>query len=208
MTTEIDNIIERISRSSDQFDVFCLSAAETTKNLKKAHGDLKQEVTLLRTTHNEISETIRQSIKVHMPELSEMTKKTVNEFLEKEIKQLSEPMKKLAQEWEQCVKEIRYEQKEQKNKLKKTGALICFSFCLGSVLSGIGLWYFFPQSATHTIAFTHEQRKHMEQGTLLSFALPKMSKAEQEKIGSIMGDSWKEYYEKMFNVKIPHKKGQ
>ena len=76
--------------------------------------------------------------------------------------------------------------------------LLCLAFCLGSVGSGLGIWYLFPQSTTVKIELSAEQRKQMEHGALLQFALPKMSKKEQDKIWSLMGDSWKEYYEKMF----------
>jgi hypothetical protein len=82
---------------------------------------------------------------------------------------------------------------------------LCLSFCLGSIGSGFGLWYFFPQTSIVKIDLTADQRKQMEHGALLQFALPKLPKKEQDKLWSLMGDSWKEYYEKMFNVKLPKK---
>lgn len=204
----LNKAINSLSKTSGIMDSFSLKIVSASKNIDDSRTQLSDEIILLRSCNENIENTISKSVIESANHFADRTSTLLKPFLNDQTEKLTQIIRNLDQNQENFLNILRTEHTRQRGKLSKVGFTLCLSFCLGSLLSGASLWYFFPQSTTHTIAFTPEQRKHMEHGTLLSFALPKMSKKEQEKIGSLMGDSWKEYYEKMFNVKIPQKKGQ
>lgn len=194
-----DDSIRKLLRATEVLDDFTIRIADSFKNMEDLRKELKEEVTFLRGTHQNIKETLSSAVMDQLPELTETTNNAVKAYMEKESHKLSQPIKKLSQDLEGFAKAIRYEQQQHKRSLKKVGIAVSLAFCLGAIGSGFGLWWFFPQTQFLKVEFTPEQRKQMEYGALLQFALPKMSEKEQDRVWDSMGKSWKEYYEKLFD---------
>ena len=189
-----DAILKSIDRSADQLDAFSIRVAETSKRLNEEYEKLKQEITLLKAANNDVRKTISETVEKNLPEIQKLTDQSVRTHISREVMELSKPIKSLTQELSRFSKTIEMRLKKYHHKFKFTGIALCASFCIGCLLSGVVLWYFFPQYHVTKVEFTTEQRKAMEMGSLLKFAMPKLAKADQEKIRKAMGDSWSEYY--------------
>ncbi|NQY43463.1 MAG: hypothetical protein HRU43_00425 [Simkaniaceae bacterium] len=195
---QIDESIKNLSRATDLLDSFSLKVAKSAKTLEESQKNVSEEVAFLRTCNESIEKTIATSVLESSEEFAEKTAGLMKPFVNSQTEKLTQIIKRLEQEQSSFIKTLKYDNERYKKKLSRVGLSICIAFCLGSLGSGFGLWYFFPQSTTFKIELTPEQRKQMEYGALLQFALPKMSKKEQDKIWSLMGGAWKDYYEKMF----------
>ncbi len=203
-TNEMNESIKNLSRVADILDSFSLKIAKSSKDIDDSQKKLSGEVTLLRGCNKDIESTIAATVLESSEDFAERTSSLIKPFLNQQTEKLSQIIKKLEQEQSEFITTLKNENTRHKKKLSRVGLAICISFCLGSVGSGVGLWWLFPQTTVVKIEFSPEQRKQMEYGALLQFALPKMTQKEQEKIWSLMGDSWKEYYEKMFNLTSSH----
>ena len=201
-TNDINAAVKSLLRTADIMDAYSLKIAEASKSIEGSQKSVSNEVTLLRACNQEIENTIANSVSESAETFSEKTSKKVTSFLEKEIDQFSRIIKTLKQDQSQFLNVLKDENKRYKKKLSKAGSAIIFSFCLGSIVSGAGLWYFFPQTSIVQLNLNTEQRRQMEYGALIQLALPKMSQKEQDKIWSLMGHSWKDYYEKLFGRKL------
>ncbi|MDA0345194.1 MAG: hypothetical protein O3C54_04450 [Proteobacteria bacterium] len=204
-TPELNEAIGTLSRTADIMDSFSLKIVDASKQIEDSRKGISTEVALLRSCNEEISNTIENSFLQTADTLSDKTANLLRPVIHKETEQLHSIISALKKDQSDFLNILRNENSKQKKRLSKLGLGLCFSFCLGSIASGFGLWYFFPQTSIVKIDLTSDQRKQMEHGALLQFAMPKLPKKEQDKLWSLMGDSWKEYYEKMFNVKFPRK---
>lgn len=194
-----DVILKSIDRSADQLDAFSIRVAETSKHLNEEYENLKQEITLLKAVNNDVKKTISETVEKNLPEIQKITDQSVRNHISREVMELSNPITSLTQELSGFSKTIESRLETYHQKFKFTGVALCVSFCIGCLLSGAGLWYFFPQHHTTKVEFSPKQRKAMEMGTLLKYAFPKLSKTEQINVRKAMGDSWNEYYKELLN---------
>ena len=193
MEDETNRVIER---AADQLDAFSIRIAESLSHLTTECDVLKQEVTLLRSVNSDIKKTIRGSIKDNLPEIQEIMDQSIQNSVRREVAEISNPISSLTRELEAFSKTIEFQLKQYHRKFKFTGMAICMAFCLGSIATGFGLWWLFPQH--QTIEFSMDQRRAMEYGTLLQFALPKLSEKDRQTVMDTMGESWEEYYKDLF----------
>lgn len=204
-TDALNETVNSLSRTADIMDSFSLKIAEASKDIDESRKQISREVTLLRSCNKDIESTIATSVLESSEHFADRTSALLKPFINEQTEKLVQVVRKLDQEQAKFLNILQTENTRHKKKLSKVGFALCFSFCLGSIASGLGLWYFFPQTNIQKIELTSAQRRQMEHGALLQFALPKLPKKEQDKLWSLMGDSWKEYYEKMFNMKFPRK---
>ena len=190
-TSQFNEILRKIERNNGVFSRKIEETIHLKKELQVLKESLQIEVTELQATRGEIEDTIKETTKRSHPELTRLMSNSLNE----KFQELSRPLK-------ETTTILNSSYKKQETKLRKIALYVGFSILSSSTISGWGLWYFFPQTEIFQIEFSSEQRRQMEYGALLQFALPKMPKKEQDKIWSLMGDSWKEYYEKMLGRKF------
>ncbi|NRA89627.1 MAG: hypothetical protein HRU43_00560 [Simkaniaceae bacterium] len=209
MSENIENLkeenIKKITRAADVLDSFSLKVVESAKALEKIKEDLSDEVTVLRSKSSNIKDDVAQKLEESLPKFAE----DVHTLLKNSVTHLTasalEPIQKLEDKQQKALDHLYSLQRNQERKLKLSTLATFLAFCSGSLVTGFGIWYFFPQTSYNTYEFTTDQRRAMEHGTLLQFAMKKMPQKEQEKLWSLMGDSWKEYYEEVFNIKILEK---
>jgi hypothetical protein len=204
-TDTLDETVNTLSRTADIMDAFSLKIAEASKDIDDSRKQISGEVTILRACNKEIENTIANSVLESIDPFADRAVALIKPFLNQQIERVAQSISKLEKEQTHFLNILKNENERHKKKLSRVGLAICISFCVGSIGSGLGLWYLFPQTSILKIDLTADQRRQMEHGALLQFALPKLPKKEQDKLWSLMGDSWKEYYEKMFNVKFPRK---
>lgn len=204
-TNALNETVNALSRTADIMDSFSLKIAEASKDIDDSRKQISGEVTILRTCNKEIENTIANSVLESTDHFADRTAALIKPFLNQQTERIAQSISKLEKEQTHFLSILKNENERHKKKLSRAGLAICISFCVGSIGSGLGLWYFFPQTSIQKIELTSAQRRQMEHGALLQFALPKLPKKEQDKLWSLMGDSWKEYYEKMFNMKFPRK---
>ena len=203
---QMDDHIGRLKRERRLIASFAQEIAQSSKQIGEANEYLSREVTLLQTSNETIKKTIEKSVLEASDDFAEKTSGLMKPSFNAQTEKITQAIAKLEQEQSGFIRTLKNDNANYKKKLSRTGLAVCLSFCLGSLGSGLGIWYFFPQNTFVRMEFTAEQRSNMEHGALLQFAMPKMSKKEKKKLISLMGSSWDEYYEKMLNMKFTKKK--
>ena len=188
--------IEKLSKILDLMDSFSVKQATATKQNLRILKDFEEEVTILRGCNDDIDKTIKSSVSDNMPKIAAEIHKSVHNIFKKEINVVTDPVNTLGEKMSRFTQSLSESHKSHQLKLKKISLFFSIGFCFSSLLTGFGLWYFFPQH--HTVEFSMDQRRAMEYGTLLQFALPKLSEKDRQTIMDTMGESWEEYYKDLF----------
>ncbi len=198
--------IQKLKRAADVLDSFSLKIVDSSKTMEDLLDTLKDEVSVLRRNSKSVQDSIQEKIYEIIPDMANQISTLLGGVVSKLSSDAILPIRKLEEKQQKVLERFHTLQRSQERKLKRSTIAIFLAFCAGSFLSGLGIWYFFPRTAYNSYDFTMEQRRAMEQGTLLQFAMKKMPKNEQEKLWALMGDSWTEYYEEMFSMKMPSNK--
>lgn len=158
-------------------------------DLKK---DLKMEVDELREIRIEAKNTIEKAMHDSHPHLTSLIKKGLAE----NFSSLKEELTTLSIEFRQKM-EGAYRVRE--SSLTTKGILVTLSFCLGSLLTGAGLWYFFPQHVSVNQTLTDWQMKGLRDGALFKHAFKKLPKKEQESLTKKMWDSYDDWFKEFLD---------
>ncbi len=196
--TQTNKDIEKLTKIVDLLDSFTVKQGKLTKQSVKYQKELSEEVVFLRGCNESIEETIKSSVNDNLPKFTRSIEQPLKGLVNSQVQTLATPINALKNELTSFANTITKTHEKQSEKLKRTGLYTLIAFCFGSLLTGAGLWYFFPQHHTTNVEFSPKQRKAMEMGTLLKFAMPKLSKADQEKVNEALGKSWDEYYKELF----------
>ncbi len=184
METDIKDAMRKFDRNTTIFQNKIDETIQLKKELEALKASLQDEISELNGCRQTIEGTIRETTKDSHPELVSL----MTMSLSKQFSKLSETLDGL-------MKELNSSHQKQEKKMKKASLYICFAFCLGSLLSGISLWYFFPQHTNYNLSQRHFD--YLREGILFRHAFKKLSPQEQKKLKSKMGDSWKGYYEEI-----------
>ena len=184
METELKDAMRKFDRNTTIFQNKVDETIQLKKELERLKTSLQDEISELNGCRKTIEDTIRETTKASHPELVGL----MTTSLSKQFSKLSESLEGLMQE-------LKSSHQKQEQKLKKTNLYICFAFCLGSLLSGASLWYFFPQKTNYSLNQRHFE--YLREGIMFRHAFKKLPPQEQKKLKAKMGNSWKEYYEEI-----------
>ncbi len=184
METDLKDALRKFDRNTTIFQNKIDETIQLKKELAGLKISLQDEVSELNGCRKTLEETIRETTKASHPELvGLMTTSLSKQFL------------KLSGSLDGLMQELKSSHQYQERKLKKTSLYICVAFCLGSLLSGASLWYFFPQQTNYSLSQRHFD--YLREGIMFRHAFKKLLPQEQEKLRAKMGDSWKGYYEEI-----------
>lgn len=199
MENELAELTRRLSRDTTVLKTKIDETISLKKDMQSIITELQNEASEFKNCRSDIETAISDTTKESFPDLvniiSESIDKSLAVIVKSELSKFSESVESFGDHLKTCSAELKSNNNHYRKKLSRVGIIICSTFCLSSILTGFGLWYFFPQS--QTIAFTPDQRQAMEYGTLLKFALPKLSDKDRQIIIDKMGDSWKDYYKEL-----------
>ena len=184
MEAELKDAMRKFDRNTTIFQNKIDETIQLKKELEGVKASLQDEISELNGCRKNVEEAIRETTKASHPELvGLMTASLSKQFL------------KLTESMDGLMQELKNTHQKQERKLKKMSIYICAAFCFGSLLSGIGLWYFFPQQTNYSLSQRHFE--YLREGIIFRHAFKKLSPQEQKKIRAKMGESWKGYYEEI-----------
>ena len=184
METDLKDAMRKFDRNTTIFQNKVDETIQLKKELEVLKISLQDEISELNGCRKTIEDTIRETTKASHPELVVLM--TIS--LAKQFSELSESLDIL-------MKELKFSHQKQERKLKKTNLYICFVFCLGSLLSGASLWYFFPQQTNYSLSQRHFD--YLREGIMFRHAFKNLTPQEQKNLKVKMGDSWKNYYDEI-----------
>ena len=184
METDLKDALRKFDRNTTIFQNKIDDTIQLKKELEALKESLKDEVSELNGCRKTIEETIRETTKASHPELVGLMTTS-----------LSKQFSKLAGSLERLMKELKSTHQKQERKIKKSSLYICAAFCLGSLLSGASLWYFFPQQTNYSLSQRHFE--YLREGIMFRHGFKNLTPQEQKNLKAKMGDSWKGYYEEI-----------
>ena len=201
----MENELTELARKLNRDSTVLRNKIDETITLKNELGELVQnlqsETSEVRQTRLDLTETILSAIESSYPQLVMLMRKEVDtslkQIMQGELETVKESLQSSSTTMQNYARDLNHSQSRYLKRLSRTGISICLAFCLGSIATGLGLWWLFPQH--QTIEFSMDQRRAMEYGSLLRFALPKLSEKDRQTIVDTMGESWEEYYKDLFS---------
>lgn len=154
--------------------------------------NLKTEVDELRGIRTEAKKTVEKTMLESHPQLTSLIMNGLGE----KFTLLKEELMSLSTDFRQKM-EGAYRERE--SSLTTKGVLVTLSFCLGSLLTGAGLWYFFPQHVSINQTLTDWQMKGLRDGALFRHAFKKLPKKEQEGLTKKMWDSYDDWFKEFLD---------
>lgn len=159
-----------------------------TLEVSELEGHNKSALDMLEKTSSEVQRTVEKATVESQPLLTRLIKESLGEHFSTMKQELSALSQKL---------EGAYQVRE--SSLTTKGILITLSFCLGSILTGAGLWYFFPQHVSVNQALTDWQLKGLRDGALFRHAFRKLPKKDQESLTKKMWDSYDDWFKEFLD---------
>lgn len=138
---------------------------------------------MLKQASSQIQETVEKATVESQPVLTKLIKES-----------LAEPFSAMKQEVSSLSKKLEGAYRERESSLTTKGVLVTISFCLGSMLTGAGLWYFFPQHVSVNQSLTDWQLKGLRDGAMFRHAFKKLAKKEQQALEKKMWDSYDDWF--------------
>lgn len=184
---DLENMSGKIQRNIQLFESKLESLIALNNELSQLKDALQLEVTELNCFKSATEKIISDTIINNHPELARLLKEGIAEDYKPILNNMETLLNRMDHTYGSYLKRFQWK-----------GFMIAIAFCLGSLLSGLSLWYFFPQTTVVRSYLGEKHFSYLKEGVMFKHAFKKLSKADQNRIRKAMGDSWKEYYDEIF----------
>lgn len=184
MEDALKDAMRKFDRNTTIFQNKIDETIQLKNELEALQGSLQDEISELNGCRKTVEDTIRETTKSSHPELIGLMTTS-----------LSKQFSKLAETLDGLMQDLKNTHQKQKKKMKKANLYIYLAFCLGSLLSGASLWYFFPQQINYSLNQRHFE--YLREGIMFRHSFKRLSIQERKNFKAKMGDSWKGYYEEL-----------